>query len=276
MDEELQAQVQELQQVYNAISEFLVNYSFQIMGAIIIFILGWFLSRRGGLAVENLLIKYHIDVTLSRFTGNASRIAILVIVGIMALGKLGVSVTPFVAAVGALSLGAGLALQGMLANYAAGITIIVTRPFVVGDTIAVQGVTGLVKEVRLGSTLLTNEDSVQIMIPNKYILGEIIHNSFACSIVEMTISIAYDSDTVKASELIIGAITATANVSQERPPQVGIQDFGDDGYLMGVRYWARTEVLFQTRYAVNTRIRDSLNAHHIVLTYPQREVRLLK
>ena len=276
MDEQLQTHMQEFQQVYNAISEFLVNYSFQIVGAIIIFILGWFLSRRAGVAVENLLVKYNIDVTLSRFTGNGSRIAILVIVAIMALGKLGISVTPFIAAVGAISLGAGLALQGMLANYAAGVTIIVTRPFVVGDTIAVQGVTGLVHEVRLGSTMLTNEDNVQIMIPNKHILGEIIHNSYASSIVEMTISIAYDSDTTKASALLVEAISGTAHVSHEKAPQVGIHDFGDDGYLMGVRYWARTEVLFQTRYAVNARIRDTLNANQIAFTYPQREVRLLQ
>ncbi len=99
-------------------------------------------------------------------------IVVMVMISIMALSKIGISVTPFIAAIGAISLGAGLALQGLLANYAAGFNIIIIRPFVVGDTIEVQGVIGIVKEVQLAYTIIYNEDSAEITIPNKHIVGE--------------------------------------------------------------------------------------------------------
>src|SRR5690606_15069663 len=160
--------------------------------------------------------------------------------------------------------GAGLALQGMLSNYTAGISIIITRPFVVGDTISVQGVTGMVKLVSLTNTVLTTEDNVEITVPNKHIVGEIIHNSFAYSIIETKIIIAYSSDAKLATKLIREAIQTTPDVATDPEPQVGIEDFGENGFVMGCRYWARTEVLFQTRYAVNSRICDVFDEHKIV------------
>jgi small conductance mechanosensitive channel len=272
----MEAEIQQVQEIYNLIAEFLVTYSFQIVGALIILAIGVLMSRKLGRVIEALLLRQKIDVTLSRFTASAVRIVVLAMVAIMALGKVGISVTPFIATIGALGLGAGLAMQGMLSNYAAGVTIIVTRPFVVGDTISILGVTGLVREVHLGYTTLTNEDEVRITIPNKHILGEIIHNSFTDSIVEMTVSISYKSDPVAASGLVADAIGKVNGVSKRRAPQVGIHDFGDDGYLLGVRYWAATVELFTVRYAVNAKINQVLLANGIELTYPQREVRIVK
>jgi small conductance mechanosensitive channel len=276
MEAEVQEQVAQLQEIYTIVSTFLVNYSFQIIGALIVLMLGFMVAARVARGIEHLMLKNSIDVTLSRFTAKSSYIIVMVVVAIIALGKVGISVTPFVAAVGAVSLGAGLALQGLLSNYGAGVSIIVTRPFVVGDTISVQGVTGLVKLVTLGNTVLTNEDNVQITIPNKHIIGEIIHNSFANSVIETTLNIAYGSDTALATRLMREVLESTPGVTQEPHPQVGIEDFGESGFVMGLRYWVRTELLFQTRYAVNARIRDAFDAHKIVLTYPQREVRLLQ
>jgi small conductance mechanosensitive channel len=276
MEAGVQEQVAQLQEVYRTVSTFLVNYSFQIIGAVIVLVLGILVANRVGRGIEQLMLKNKIDVTLSRFTAKGAYVIVMAVVAIIALGKIGISVTPFVAAVGAISLGAGLALQGLLSNYGAGVSIIVTRPFVVGDTISVQGVTGLVKLVTLGNTVLTNEDNVEITIPNKHIVGEIIHNSFANSVVETTLTIAYSSDTALAIRLIREVLDSTPDVTKEPHPQVGIEDFGESGFVMGLRYWVRTELLFQTRYAVNARIRDAFDEHKIVLTYPQREIRLLQ
>jgi small conductance mechanosensitive channel len=276
MEAGVQEQVAQLQEIYRTISTFLVNYSFQIIGALIVLVLGLLVAARVSRGLEQLMLKNHIDITLSRFTAKSTYLIVMAVVAIIALGKVGISVTPFVAAVGAISLGAGLALQGLLSNYGAGVSIIVTRPFVVGDTISVQGVTGLVKIVTLGNTVLTNEDNVQITIPNKHIIGEIIHNSFANSVIESTLTIAYGSDTALATHLMREVIESTPGVTTDPHSQVGIEDFGESGFVMGLRYWVRTELLFQTRYAVNARIRDALDAHKIVLTYPQREVRLLQ
>ena len=139
---------QELEQftaIYEQVTSFLVNYSFQLIGAIIVFLIGIVVARKVSNVVIRLCEKKQLDVTLSHFAGNTVRLLIITMTAIIALGKLGISITPFVAAVGALSLGAGLAVQGLLSNYGAGLNIILARPFVVGDTISVQGVSGVVK-----------------------------------------------------------------------------------------------------------------------------------
>lgn len=272
----MEGEIEQLQDVYRLITEFIVNYSFQILGALIVLIIGLLIARRIGMFCEGLLIRHKVDVTLSRFAAATIRIVLVVLVAIIVLGKLGISVTPFVAAVGALSLGAGLALQGMLSNYSAGIAIIVTRPFVVGDTITVQGVTGIVYEVKLGYTILINEDGVQITIPNKHIVGEIIHNSFTDSIVETTITVGYSTDPHYAVSLIKQVVCGIEGVSDKRAPLVGIQDFGTYGIIIGIRYWALTEILFQTRYKANAAIHKALLANDIVLPYPQQQVHVVQ
>ena len=141
----MEQELQQAQEVYDLIVNYLVTYSFQIVAAIIIMILGSIVAKKVSTVMENFMVKKGLDVTLSHFTASFLKIIVVTFAAIIALGKLGISVTPFVAAIGALSLGAGLALQGLLSNYGAGVSIIVARPFVVGDTISVQGVTGVVK-----------------------------------------------------------------------------------------------------------------------------------
>jgi small conductance mechanosensitive channel len=272
----MEGEIEQFQDVYNLIAAWVVNYSFQIVGAIIILIIGLIIARKIGVFVEGLLVRHKVDITLSRFAGAGIKFLVLAIVAIIVLGKLGISVTPFVAAVGALSLGAGLALQGMLSNYSAGVSIVVTRPFVVGDTITVQGVAGIVREVRLGCTILVNEDAVQITIPNKHIVGEIIHNSFTDSIIETTLTLSYGTDPHFAVSLIREVVCNIEGVSHKRAPQVGIQDFGNYGIVIGVRYWALTEILFQTRCKANAAIHKALHANNIVLPYPQQQVYLVQ
>ena len=272
MEEELQ----QAQEVYNLIVNYLVTYSFQILAAIIIMILGNYVAKKVSDFLERFMVSKGLDVTLSHFTASFIKIIIIAFAAIIALGKLGISVTPFVAAIGALSLGAGLALQGLLSNYGAGVSIIVARPFVVGDTISVQGVTGVVKEVKLAYTVLSNEDEVNITIPNKHIVGEIIHNSRANSIVETTVGIAYDSDTDKAIDVIRQAIISKPGVVSEKPPQVGIDGFGDSSIDIGMRYWAPTESLFETKYKANQAIFKALADHNIDIPFPQRHVHLFQ
>jgi small conductance mechanosensitive channel len=266
----------DFQQIYTLIAQYLVTYGFQIVGALIIVVIGFFIARRVGAMVEGLMVRHHVDVTLSRFTGGGIKMLLVVMVAIIAMGKLGISVTPFVAAVGALSLGAGLALQGLLSNYSSGVSIIVTRPFVVGDTIVVQGVSGVVKSVQLGCTILSNEDGVQISIPNKYIVGEVIQNSFADSIVETNVNIAYRSDPLQAIALIKHALGNVQGIDPKRVPQVGIDGFGDSGITIGIRFWAKTELLFQARYQAHAEIFRTLRDNHIEIPFPQREVRMLQ
>jgi small conductance mechanosensitive channel len=221
------------------------------------------------------MVGRKIDVTLSRFVANSLHMIVLVLIGIVALGQLGISITPLIAAVGALSLGAGLALQGMLANYAAGFTIILTRPFVVGDTIRVQGVTGIVDKVVLPYTILVDEDDVRIQLPNRLVVGEILHNSRANKLVELSVGVAYQSDPHQVIEIIRTALNRIEGVSKEREALIGIEGFGESSIDFGVRFWAPTEKYFQTQYAANLSIHDELKAQGIQIPFPQREIKIL-
>lgn len=269
---------QELEQfaaIYEQVTTFLVNYSFQLIGAIIVFLIGVLVARRVSSFVLGLCARKGLDVTLSGFIANTTRLIIIVMTAIIALGKLGISITPFVAAVGALSLGAGLAMQGLLSNYGAGLNIILARPFVVGDTISVQGVGGVVKEVHLAYTVLADEDEVKITIPNKHIVGEIIHNSQNDSIAEFKVGIAYHCDPKKAVQVILEGLAGIEGISTARAPQVGIEGFGDSSIDIGVRYWVRTQVRHEAQYLANMAIYDALQAAAIDIPFPQREVRML-
>ena len=271
----MEEEIQQAQAVYDLITEYMVTYSFQIVGAIIIMLLGSFVAKKVSGLIESLMIKKDLDVTLSHFAAGFVKILIIGMAAIIALGKLGISVTPFVAAIGALSLGAGLALQGLLSNYGAGLSIIISRPFIVGDTISVQGVSGVVKEVKLAYTVLSNEDEVKITIPNKHIVGEIIHNSQASSIVEIGVGIAYGSDPDAAIALIKQAVIDTEGVSADKEPQVGIDNFGDSSIDIGLRFWVPTESLFETKYHANLAFFHVLAENDIEIPFPQRHVHLI-
>ena len=269
-------ELEQMEKVYDLIIEFFVNYSFQLVGALIIFLIGLWISHKVSKFVNNLLTKNNIDVTLSKFISNVVRIIVILMVGIIALGKLGISVTPFIAAIGAASLGIGLALQGMLSNYAAGITIIITRPFVVGNTITVLDVTGVVKEIKLGMVILTNEEGEDISIPNKHIMGEVIHNSFENKLIHTEIGISYDAQPENAIEILENTLKAQAFFNDSIEYQIGIESFGDSSINIGIRFWVPTENYFDCKYKSHLAFFNALKEANISIPFPQREVKILQ
>lgn len=270
----LDQELQQLQGVYQLITEFLVNYSFQLIGAALVFLFGLWVASKVSRLVAKQCEKHQIDITLSNFVSNLIRILIIVMVAIIALGKIGISVTPMVAAIGAASLGAGLALQGMLSNYAAGVTIIVTRPFVVGNTIEIKGESGVVTRINLGMTILTNEEGEQISIPNKHIVGEILHNSFSNKLVETQFNLSYNNNPEAAISLITELLSQNSNVSQDTTPNIGINGFNAIGIEVGVRYWVPTQNYFQHKYKINLAIYNALKQAGIEMACPVREIHL--
>ncbi|MCZ4337296.1 mechanosensitive ion channel family protein [Shewanella colwelliana] len=272
----LEQELAQLQNVYNLLTEFLVKYSFQLVGAALIFLLGLWVANKVSNLVAKQFEKHDIDITLSNFVSNLVRILIVVMVGIIALGKLGISITPMVAAIGAASLGAGLALQGMLANYAAGVTIIVTRPFVVGNTIEIKGVSGVVKSIHLGLTLLTNEEGEVISIPNKHIVGEILHNSFEHKLVNTHFNVSYSSDVNQVLAIVNQVLSSNEQVNEQRPPQVGINGFNSIGLEIGLRYWVPTPTFYQNKYQINLDLMNALQQAGITIPCPVREIHIEK
>ena len=271
----MEKEVTTLQKFINTAVEFLTNYSFQVLGAIIVLVAGHFVGRWVEGIVLKLCEKKKLDITLSKFLASCAKMAVMAFAVLIALGKFGITIAPFIAMLGAGAFGASMALQGPLSNYGAGLSIILGHPFVVGDTVTVTGRSGMVQEVTLSSTILTDEDGVKITIPNKHIVGEIIHNSFKNTIVENKVGISYSDDPEKAIQVIQKAITGFKEVAETPKPQVGLKEFGDSSINIGCRYWIPTTKYFQTLCAINLAIHKALAAASITMPFPQSEVRIV-
>jgi small conductance mechanosensitive channel len=257
------------------IVEFAVKYGFQVIYAIIILIIGLIVARWLSNMVVRVCEARELDITLSRFLGNVVRLTLLAFVLIIVLGKFGIAMTPFVAALGAIAFGSSLALAGLLSNYGAGLSIIITRPFVVGDTIKIQGVSGVVEEVGLAATRLSTEDGEQITIPNKHIVGEILINSFENKVIETSIGISYEDDAQKAIDTIQKALQKIREIVAEPAPQIGVEKFADSSVNIGMRYWVPTKQYFQILYQANLAVYNALEQAGITIPFPQRDIHML-
>ncbi len=149
-----------------------------------------------------------------------------------------------------------------------------TRPFVVDNTITIQGVSGIVKEITLTSTILDTEDGEEITIPTKHIVGEIPLNSFANRVVEGSIGIAYQDNPDDAIEIISNTLERFPQVVKEPHPQIGIQEFADSSITIGIRYWVPTNKYFQTLFQVNQEIYKDLMSAGITIPFPQQDIHI--
>ena len=269
-------ELEDVNKFYNVIVEFFANYSLQIIGALIIIVIGIIASKYVQKFILKILLKNNIDETLSGFVSNFIRFLVVAMMVILALGKLGISIAPFIAALGALSLTAGLALQGSVSNFAAGIILVITKPFKIGDTITVHDVYGEVEDIKLSYTVLVNEDGEQITIPNKYMIGDVLVNSFSYRVVEGSIGIAYSSDVDKAIETIKKVLSTHNDTTSENEAIVGIEKFNNSSIIdLGYRYWVPTKSYFKTQYDVNLKIHTAFKEENITIPFPQREIRVL-
>ncbi|MGD8368068.1 MAG: mechanosensitive ion channel [Desulfobacterales bacterium] len=255
--------------------DFLVNYSFQIIGAILVLAAGFIVGKLIASFILKLFEKKDVDVTLSKFLAGTAKGIVIGFAVLVAMGKFGITIAPLVAALAATAFGASFAIQGPLSNYGAGLVIIFTRTFVVGNTISVAGVSGVVEEVKLGATIIRDEDGVEITIPNKKIVGEIIHNSQEKRIVEGTVGISYDSSPQEAIRIIEEVLHGFEEISQDPPPQVGIEEFGDSSIHIGMRFWIPSRKYFSLLHRVNLAVYDGLKRENIEIPFPQRDVHIV-
>ncbi len=267
-------EIESINKVLDTANTFAVNYGFQIVGAIIILVLGWYLARWFSRLTTRLCEHARLDVTLTKFFSGLAKTIVLIFVVIIALGKLGITITPLIAALSAVVFGGTLALQGLLSNFGAGLNIILSRPFVVGDTIRIQGITGVVEDIKLGYTLLSNEDGELITIPNNKIVGEIIFNSYSNIVVEAVIRISYNEDPQKAVRLVRSILEQHPEVAQRPAPLIGIQKFSETAYEIGLRYWVPTRRFFEIQYTVNGMINQQFAGEGIRFARPQMDVHI--
>lgn len=265
MDKDIEKNLQAANALIDAVMDFAVEYGFQILGALVFLLIGLKVSGWIGKKVGALCEAKNVDQTLSRFIGNVVKIILVGMLIIITLGNFGVSIAPLIALAGASAFGATMALQGPLSNYGAGMAIILSRTFVVGNTITVGKVSGVVEEITLAATQLVGEDGEVITIPNKEIVGQVIVNSQEKRIVETRIAIGYEEDTDKAIATLRDAVTALPGFDGEPGPQIGVHDFTYGGVIIGLRFWVPTNSYFQQRYKINGALFAALRNANIAL-----------
>lgn len=270
----MQAQVDLIQKLIDKMIDFLVTYSFQVLGALVVLFLGFKVAGWAARWLVKLLERRQFDETLSRFAAGLLRGLIIGFAILVALGNFGITITPLVAALSAIAFGGTFAIQGPLSNYGSGLSLLLARPFKVGDIISVVGVTGTVEEVTLAGTTLSTADE-RITIPNKHIVGEVLHKALGFKLVAGVVGIGYRDDPEQAVSVIRSTLERLPDVARTPAPLIGIQDFWESSINIGLRYWAPTRQYLETVYAANLAIFKALKQAGITMPFPQRDLHII-
>lgn len=265
MDKEVEQGLETIQTLIDTLLEFAVAYGFQLLGALVFLLIGLKIAGWIGRRVTQLSLSKEINQTLAEFIGMIVKVLIIVMLGIITLGNFGISIGPLIALAGAGAFGATMAIQGPLSNFGAGIGIILSRPFVIGNTITVGKASGVVEKIALGATILSGEDGEQITIPNKEIVGRVIVNSQEQRVVQTKLAVAGTAEATKAIAAIQEALGDIEEINAGAKPQVGVHDFTYGGIVVGARFWVPSSRYFQIRYAVNRAILDAMAKQDIPL-----------
>jgi small conductance mechanosensitive channel len=252
-----------------------VRYGLQVLAAIVILLIGLRISRWSGNVLDAWLTRKALDVSLRGLVVRIFRILIIAGTVVVAAEKIGVPVTSLIAGVGVAGVGAGFALQGVLGNVFAGLSILFTRPFKVGEYIEILGVKGQVTEITVFSTTLLHADMSSVVIPNRKIVGEILHNYGTTRQMDLRVGVAYSVDLEKAISLVQGTLAAEARVLKDPVALVGIRELADSVIVIAVRPWVRVPDYENTRIALYRSLVEAFRDQGIEMPCPQREVRLL-
>ena len=270
----IQEQVDTVKHLVNLILESMVKYGFQVLGGIVVLIIGWIIAGFVANFVKKFLGQKHIDVTVAKFLVSVSKLIVMCFAGLIALGKFGIEIAPFIAGFSVIGFATSFALQGPLSNYAAGATLIFTKPFRVNDIIEVNGFMGEVEDITLPRTILITVDGTKIIIPNKHIIGEVIHNFTELKKLEIKVGIGYGANVDLAIETISKIVQMDKRVSQERKPRVGVAEFGDSSVNIMGRMWCPQKYYFEVLFDVNKKILEEFTRLNIEIPFPQQVVHM--
>ncbi|MGA7949727.1 MAG: mechanosensitive ion channel family protein [Thiobacillaceae bacterium] len=264
-----------LTQAKSTLIDLAIKFGPKLVVALLILVAGFYVGRWVGGLLDRMLITLNLDVTVRQLLVRITRLLVLVLFLIMALQNLGVELLPLIAGLGVAGAGLALAMQGVLSNLAAGFTIIFTRPFKVGEYISIANEEGMVEIITLFSTTLSHLDLSRIVIPNRKIAGEILHNYGELRQLGLSVSVAYDTDLNKALASIQETLSANVRVLQDPAPLIQISALADSSVNIGVRPWVKVDDYAAAIGELNKAIVETLRARGISIPFPQREVRLL-
>jgi small conductance mechanosensitive channel len=252
-----------LAQWQTTVVTFLITYGFQIVGAIIILIVGALIARWTSNLTGNWLDKQKLEPPIRVLLVRVVRLLVMGLAFVLTLDKFGVQIAPLIAGIGVGGVGIGLAAQGVLGNVMAGVTIIFTKPFRVGEYI------------ELFSTTLLHGDRSRVIIPNRKIIGEIMHNHGAMRQLNLNVGIAYSADLNRALATVHEILRANPRVLKDPKPVVGIESLGDSSITLGVSPWVSVPDYVVAQLEIYQAIIEQFRTRGIEIPFPQREVRLL-
>ena len=268
-------QAAEISHAKDTIADLAIRFGPRLLTAILILVIGFAISRWASrwaaAALEDRELEPPIRLLITRLVW---AVCILLFV-ILALQNIGVELLPLIAGLSVIGAGVALATQGVLSNAVAGLTIIFAKPFKVGEYIAIAGVEGVVEHVSLFNTTLGHVDRSHVVVPNRKVVGEILHNYGRIRQLEVTVGVAYDTDLPQLFSVIDQVLQANPRVLKE--PQAVVQpvNFGDSSVAIAVKPWVLVQDQVIATGEICAAVLEALRARGIVIPPPQREVRML-
>ncbi|MGD9624182.1 MAG: mechanosensitive ion channel family protein [Arcobacter sp.] len=257
------------------IVEIVASYAFSLLMALLIFVIGkWAVNKIVKLLGKVLRKVKGMDETLIKFLENIVYYALMIVVILTALGKLGVETTSFLAILGAAGLAIGLALKDSLGNFASGVMIILFKPFKVGDFVTAGGVTGSVSEVGIFNSVFITGDNQKIIVPNSAITSSSITNvnAFDTRRVDLVVGISYDDDIKKAKEILTNILNSNEKVLIEKGITVAVSELADSSVNFVVRAWVNTPDYWDAKFGLTESIKTTFDKEGITIPYPQQDV----
>jgi len=251
-----------------------VDYGISILGAVAVLIVGRILAGFARKMVRKALSRTDVDQAIVSFLGSLAYYAVIIFAVIAALKKFGIETASLVAVLGAAGFAVGFALQGSLSNFAAGIMLLVFRPYKIGDVIDAAGVIGKVSEMKLFTTVVYTPDNIKIIIPNSKLFGDTIKNITAEDTrrVDMVVGIGYDSDIPKAMKIMQDLLDADPRVLKDPAPQIAVSELADCSVNFVVRPWAATGDYWGVKFDFNEAVKKAFDAEGIEIPFPQMVV----
>lgn len=261
----------------DSVNAWLALYGIRILGAVVILVLGVWFSKLLTKLLRKILKNRNVDPTLVGFCGNVVYSALLVFVGIAALNQIGFQTTSLIAVLGAAGLAVGLALQSSLSNFAAGVMMIMFKPFKAGDFIEGGGTAGVVEQILIFSTQLKTGDNKTVIVPNGSLLGSNIVNysTKGTRRLDLVIGVGYSDDIRKVKEVLLGIIAAEDRFLEDPAPVVAVLELADNSVNLAFRPWVNSSDYWPTYFDTLETIKLRFDEEGISIPYPQRDVHMI-
>jgi small conductance mechanosensitive channel len=246
-----------------------------VLGAVVILAVGAFLARWVGAFTQQWLDRHELEPPIKLLLVRVVKLVVVAFALLVALDQLGFQIAPLIAGLGVAGIGVGLALQGVLSNVVAGLSIIFTKPYRVGEHIAILGVHGDVVKIDIFTTTLMHPDRSRIVIPNRKIVGEILHNFGNIRRLDLSVGVSYDADITKTLAAVRDLLARHPHVLKEPEPLIGVTGFAESAVTVSIKPWVQVPRFESTQAELNQAILERFRQDDISIPFPQHDVRLL-